>query len=140
MGTFAIPRQMDIIPPGSKMAPKARTIIQYAERGKPYLTAFDLRVQRQNLAEQPAVIGRVSFASGEQVDYTDPEAYLQCIREELPDHPATGFRYETLTDDPAVRKQADDILYDLYGEENPRPVEDYENAPQEGMTMGGISL
>ena len=105
-----------------------------------YLTAFDLRVQRQNLAEQPAVIGRVSFASGEQVDYTDPEAYLQCIREELPDHPATGFRYETLTDDPAVRKQADDILYDLYGEENPRPVEDYENAPQEGMTMGGISL
>ena len=36
MGTFAIPRQMDIIPPGSKMAPKARTIIQYAERGKPY--------------------------------------------------------------------------------------------------------
>ena len=62
-----------------------------------YLTAFDLRVQRQNLAEQPAVIGRVSFASGEQVDYTDPEAYLQCIREELPNHPATGFRYETLT-------------------------------------------
>ena len=105
-----------------------------------YLTAFDLRVQRQNLAEQPAVIGRVSFASGEQVEYTDPEAYLQCIREELPDHPATGFRYETLTDDPAVRKQADDILYDLYGEENPRPLEDYENAPQEGMTMGGISL
>ena len=48
----------------------------------------------------------------------------------------TGFRYETLTDDPAVRKQADDILYDLYGEENPRPLEDYENAPQEGMTMG----
>ncbi|BDF58694.1 hypothetical protein CE91St36_16870 [Christensenellaceae bacterium] len=37
MGTFAIPRQMDIIPPGSKMAPKARTIIQYAERGKPYV-------------------------------------------------------------------------------------------------------
>ena len=105
-----------------------------------YLTAFDLCVQRQNLAEQPAVIGRVSFASGEQVEYTDPEAYLQCIREELPDHPATGFRYETLTDDPAVRKQADDILYDLYGEENPRPLEDYENAPQEGMTMGGISL
>jgi len=55
-------------------------------------------------------------------------------------HPATGFRYETLTDDPVVRKQVDDILYDLYGEENPRPLEDYENAPQEGMTMGGISL
>lgn len=34
-----------------------------------YLTAFDLRVQRQNLAEQAAVIGRVTFASGEQQEY-----------------------------------------------------------------------
>ena len=37
MGTFAIPRQMDIIPPGSKMASKALTIIYYAELGKPYV-------------------------------------------------------------------------------------------------------
>lgn len=103
-----------------------------------YLTAFDLRVQRQNLAEQPVVVGRVSFASGEQKEYTDAEAYLQCIREELPDRPVTGFRYETLTDDPAVRKQADDILYDLYGEENPRPLEDYQEQPDQSMTMGGI--
>lgn len=71
-------------------------------------------------------------------DYTDAEAYLQCIREELPDCPVTGFRYETLTDDPVVRKQADDILYDLYGEENPRPLEDYQEQPDQGMTMGGI--
>jgi hypothetical protein len=27
---------MDIIPPGSKMAPKTLIIIYYAERGKPY--------------------------------------------------------------------------------------------------------
>ena len=103
-----------------------------------YLTAFDLRVQRQNMTDKP-VVGRVTFASGEQVEYTDAEAYLQCIREELPDHPATGFRYETLTDDPTVRKQVDDILYDLYGEENPRLLEDYQNTPDEGMTMGGLS-
>lgn len=29
-------RQMDKNPPGSKMAPKACTIIYYVERGKPY--------------------------------------------------------------------------------------------------------
>ena len=52
---------------------------------------------------------------------------------------AAPLRYETLTDDPAIRKQVDDILYDLYGEENPRPLEDYENTPQEGMTMGGMT-
>ncbi|MCB7051109.1 hypothetical protein LIZ34_12140 [Intestinimonas butyriciproducens] len=104
-----------------------------------YLTAFDLRVQRQNLAEQPVVIGRVTYAGGEQVEYTDAEAYLQCIREELPNHPVTGFRYETLTDDPAVRKQADDILYDLNGEENPRPLEDYQKQTNQGMMMGGMT-
>ena len=85
------------------------------------------------------MVGRVSFVSGEQKEYTDAEAYLQCIREELPDRPITGFRYETLTDDPAVRKQADDILYDLYGEENPRLLEDYQEQPDQGMTMGGMT-
>lgn len=103
-----------------------------------YLYCYDLRQQELAQIKRPPV-GRVTYASGEQVEYTDAEAYLQCIREELPDHPTTGFRYETLTDDPAVRKQADDILYDLYGEENPRPLEDYENTPEEGMTLGGLS-
>ena len=32
----------------------------------------------------------------------------------------TGFRHETLTDDPAVRKAVDDILWDYVGEENPQ--------------------
>ena len=36
-----------------------------------------------------------------------------------PQHPVTGFRYETLTDDPAVQNRWIDILFDLYGEENP---------------------
>ena len=49
---------------------------------------------------------------------------------------ATGFRCETLTDDPEVRKAVDDMLCDLYGEENPRTLEDYGNT---GMTMGGIT-
>ena len=105
-----------------------------------YLTAFDLRIQRQNQASaEKEVVGRVSFANGEQLEYTDAEKYLQCIREELPDHPVTGFRYETLTSDPEVRKQVDDILCDLFGEENPRQLEDYKNTPSQGITMGGIS-
>lgn len=44
----------------------------------------------------------------------------------------TGFRYEVLTDDPAIRKAADDILFDFLGEENPCELEDYT------QTMGGI--
>ena len=77
-----------------------------------YLYCYDLRQQELAQHSRP-LVGRVSYASGEQQAFTDPAAFLQTIREELPDHPATGFRYETLTDDSAVRKQADDILYDL---------------------------
>ncbi len=87
---------------------------------------------RQVLDESPAV-GRVTFASGERWNYTDPQKYLQTVREELPCHATTGFRCETLTDDPAVRKAVDDMLCDLYGEENPRQIEDYDGT---GMTMG----
>lgn len=50
---------------------------------------------------------------------------MDCIREELLYRDTTGFHYEVLTDAPAVRKAADDILYDLFGEENPRELADY---------------
>ena len=52
--------------------------------------------------------------------------------------PTTGLRYGVLTDDPAVRKAVDDIVFDLYGEENPRQLEEYQKMPDQGMTMGGI--
>ncbi len=83
------------------------------------------------------LVGRVTFASGERIGYTDPEEYIRVIREELPYQPASGFRYETLTGDPKIRKQVDDILYDLYGEENPRTLKDYNGM---GMTIGGMQL
>ncbi len=81
---------------------------------------------------------RVTFADGSRMNYTDAQEYLRCIQEELPQHPVTGFRYETLTDDPAVRKQVDDILFDLYGEENPQSLADYENGSDRDMKMGGM--
>ena len=103
-----------------------------------YLTAFDLNVQRQNMARQEKpLVGRVTFVNGNTQEFTDVEAYLRCIEDELPDRPITGFRYETLTDDPAVRKGVDDILFNIFGEENPCRLEDYET-PNQGMKMGGI--
>ena len=74
-------------------------------------------------------------SSGERWNYTDPQKYLQTVREELPCQATTGFRCETLTDDPVVRKAVDDMIYDLYGEENPRQIEDYGGL---NMTMGGF--
>ncbi len=71
-------------------------------------------------SEKKPIVGVVSYANGEESSYTDPEEYLQIIKEVLPYHPTTGFRYKTLTADPAVRNAADDLLYDLFGEERPK--------------------
>ena len=84
------------------------------------------------------LIGSVSFLSGETQQFTDARAYLDCIREELPHEATTGFRFRTITQEPAVRKAVDDIVFDLYGEENPCNEEDYNLAPSEEIQMGGM--
>ena len=83
-----------------------------------YLYCYDLREQQMRQRER--LVGRVTYASGEDQTFTDAQKYLDTIREELQYQATTGFRYETLTDDPAVRKAVDDILLDFAGEENPR--------------------
>ena len=88
-------------------------------------------------AEKP-VVGRVTYLCDYPKEYTDAAEFIACVREELPYHSTTGFRFEVLTDDPAIRKAVDDLVYDLYGEENPRPLEDYKNGPEQGMQMGGM--
>ena len=84
------------------------------------------------------LIGSVSFLSGETQQFTDARAYLDCIREELPHEATSGFRFRTITQDPAVRKAVDDIVFDFYGEENPCNEEDYNLAPSEEIQMGGM--
>ena len=84
------------------------------------------------------LIGSVSFLSGETQQFTDARAYLDCIREELPHEATTGFRFRTITQDPAIRKAVDDIVFDLYGEENPCCEEDYNLVPSKEMQMGGM--
>ena len=87
--------------------------------------------------EKP-VVGRVSFISGETQEFTDANEYLTCIREELPYAATSGFRFRTVTRDPAIRKAVDDIVFDLYGEENPCTEEDYKLNPSKDMQMGGM--
>ena len=84
------------------------------------------------------LIGSVSFLSGETQQFTDAKAYLDCIREELPHEATTGFRFRTITQDPAVRKAVDDIVFDFYYEENPCCEEDYNLVPSKEMQMGGM--
>ena len=88
-----------------------------------YLYCYDLR--QQAMAQRDKVVGRITFAVGDPQDIADPKLYLELVRQELPYRDVTGFRYETLTDDPQVRKAVDDILLDFAGEENPRRACNY---------------
>ena len=72
-----------------------------------------------------ALVGKVTFVGDNDILYDDADAFLDCIREELPYRDTTGFRYEVLTDDPAVRKAVNDILFDFFGVEEPCEEEDY---------------
>ena len=56
------------------------------------------------------IVGSVSFINGDAWQFTDATAYLDCIREELPHEATTGFRFRTITQDPAIRKATDDNL------------------------------
>ena len=78
------------------------------------------------------MVGKATFANGDIIPYYDVDSFLDCIREELPYRDTTGFRYEVLTDDPAVRKAVNDILFDFFDVEEPCEEEDYT------QTMGGM--
>ena len=84
------------------------------------------------------IVGSVSFINGDAQQFTDATAYLDCIREELPYRATSGFSFRTVTQDTAIRKAVDDIVFDLYGEENSCNEEDYNLAPSEEIQMGGM--
>lgn len=88
--------------------------------------------------QEVSPVGRVSFAGGKQIEYAAPVEYLKAIQEELPYRATSGFRFETLASNPAVRKAVDDVLYDFYGEENPHQLADYRTDSELNMTMEGL--
>lgn len=89
------------------------------------------------MQNEKQIVGRVTYLCDYPKEYTDSAEFIACVREELPYRPTTGFNFEVLTNDPATRKAIDDLVYDLYGEENPRQLEDYQNPSEQGMQMGG---
>ena len=74
----------------------------------------------------------MTFVGDDDILYDEADAFLDCIREDLPYRDTTGFHYEVLTDDFAVRKAVKDILFDFFDVEEPCEEEDYT------QTMGGM--
>lgn len=77
------------------------------------------------------LVGRIKYLGfdgdvGEELEYTDKEEYLKAIKRELYQNP-DGFRVNTISRDPELRKSVDDLYYDEYCAENPKTIEDYKN-------------
>lgn len=68
-------------------------------------------------------VGEATFADGSKLTFYSPQKYLKFIREELDYMTTTGFRYQTFSQDPELRKAVDDILYDFYGMETANRIQ-----------------
>lgn len=78
-----------------------------------------------DLSENLGTVGKITYCdSGEEMKYYSPESYLIAVRRELDSNP-DRFKYETLLRTPELVKGVDDLIYGLYGEENPNSLDSY---------------
>ncbi|MDD3414506.1 MAG: hypothetical protein PHY47_10970 [Lachnospiraceae bacterium] len=75
-----------------------------------------------DLDTKSEVIGKISYYGfngnvSEVIEHTDKQKYLNAIKKEL-DYNPTGFKVDTLTSDPEVRKSVENLIYDAYGYDN----------------------
>ena len=89
----------------------------------------DMKAELEKTMEtepEKEIVGYVEYASGEQFEYTDKDAYIRCIREELEYSSTSGFRYFTLSKDPELQKAIDNEVYNVFGLENPHELSYYQ--------------
>ena len=85
-----------------------------------------IKKEKASFVNSEVAVGQITLKqSGERLTYNTKEDYLKAIKEELYINPS-GFTYKTLTQDAATRKGVDDLIYDLYGSENPKSIREYE--------------
>lgn len=86
------------------------------------------------------IVGTASYASGEQQIFTDPKEFIKTVKEELQYRSTSGFTYQVMNADAATRKAVDDLVYDLYGEENPHNLAHYESTEGEHLEKAAEAL
>lgn len=86
------------------------------------------------------IVGTASYASGEQQIFTDPKEFIKTVKEELQYRSTSGFTYQVMNADAATRKAVDDLVYDLYGEENPHDLAHYQSTEGEHLEKAAEAL
>lgn len=71
------------------------------------------------------IVGTIHYKdNNETISFTNPENYLRALSDALDTQPG-NIKYETLTNNPETRQKVDNLIYGLYGLENPHPKEYY---------------
>lgn len=86
------------------------------------------------------IVGTASYASGEQQIFTNPKEFIKTVKEELQYRSTSGFTYQVMNADASTRKAVDDLVYDLYGEENPHDLAHYESTEGEHLEKAAEAL
>ena len=119
--------------PGSGMNRAALQLAHDVKRGTAasfsfvdYQNGVEVEKVPVGIIESPYGLGD----SGVSIFY-DSEKYVKEFKDALEDFgPIGGFKATIITRDPKLRKAIDDELYNVYGEENPRRLEDYQEQDQ----------
>lgn len=92
---------------------------------------LSLKPIEQGETPQEQIVGKINYLGfkgeiGEVMEFTDKDKYLEAIKKELNYNP-DGFSVNTISQDPELRKNVDDLYYDEYAAENPKTIEDYKS-------------
>ena len=68
------------------------------------------------------------------VAYTSEHEYLHAIEQGLKNNPQ-NLGYETISENPQLHKQVDDLVYKMYGLNNPNPIEYYTQAGKPAIDL-----
>ena len=74
-------------------------------------------------------VGKISFYDydgqiAEVMEFISVQSYLNALKNEFNSNMG-GFKYETLIRTPELLKKVDDLIFDAYGEENPKSLDFY---------------
>lgn len=82
-------------------------------------------------SKQNEIVGTIHYKdNNETINFTNSEKYLRALSDALDTQPG-NIKYQTLTNDPETRKKVDDLVFGLYGMENPHPKEYYTQQQQQ---------
>ena len=100
---------------------------EYLKEEDEYQDKFEKEVVPETFAgeDKRVPVGIVSWSGNQYEVFTSGADYIACIKEEIDYRATSGFKFNTLINDPVILKSVDDIVYDFYGDENPNDIEYY---------------